>query len=34
MMLDGRVYSAEELHRMGLVDVLVPKGEGVRAVHE
>jgi DSF synthase len=34
MMLNGRVYSAEELHKLGLVDVLVPKGEGVRAVHE
>lgn len=34
MMLDGIMYSSEELHRMGIVDVLVPKGEGVRAVHE
>ncbi|GAB3725807.1 crotonase/enoyl-CoA hydratase family protein [Luteimonas pelagia] len=34
LMLEGRVYSSEELHRMGLVDVLVPKGEGVRAVEE
>ena len=34
MMLEGRIYSAEELHKLGLVDVLVPKGEGVRAVHE
>ncbi len=34
MMLEGRVYPAEELHKLGLVDVLVPKGEGVRAVHE
>jgi DSF synthase len=34
MMLNGHMYSSEELHRMGIVDVLVPKGEGVRAVHE
>lgn len=34
MMLNGVMYSSDELHRMGLVDVLVPKGEGVRAVHE
>src|SRR4029077_14680373 len=34
MMLNGQVYSSEELHKLGLVDVLVPKGEGVRAVHE
>ena len=34
MMLDGVMYSSDELHRMGIVDVLVPKGEGVRAVHE
>jgi DSF synthase len=34
MMLNGVMYGSEELHRMGVVDVLVPKGEGVRAVHE
>ena len=34
MMLEGRVYPAEELYKLGLVDVLVPKGEGVHAVHE
>lgn len=34
MMLNGVMYSSEELHRMGIVDVLVPKGEGVRAVHD
>ena len=32
MMLDGRVYSSDELHKMGVVDILVPKGEGVAAV--
>jgi DSF synthase len=34
LMLEGRVYSADELYKLGLVDVLVPKGEGVRAVHD
>jgi DSF synthase len=34
LMLEGRVYSAEELYKLGLVDVLAPKGEGVRAVHD
>lgn len=34
MMLNGVMYSSDQLHDMGIVDVLVPKGEGVRAVHE
>ncbi len=34
MMLNGVMYTSDELHRMGIVDVLVPKGAGVRAVHE
>jgi len=34
MMLNGVMYSSDQLHRMGIIDVLVPKGEGVRAVHE
>lgn len=34
MMLDGRVYSSDELHKFGVVDILVPRGEGVAAVHE
>ena len=34
MMLNGRMYTSDELHTMGIVDVLVPKGEGTRAVHE
>src|SRR3546814_12829985 len=33
MMLHGAMHSSDELHKMGIVDVLVPKGEGVRAVH-
>lgn len=31
MMLDGRVYPVEELHAMGIVDEVVPKGEGLLA---
>ena len=34
IILDGRVYSAEEMHAMGVVDVLVNKGEGRAAVEE
>ena len=34
MMLDGNVYSAEDLHRMGVVDFLVPLGEGLAAARE
>jgi len=34
MILSGKIYSAEELHEMGLVDVLAEKGEGVEAVHD
>jgi DSF synthase len=34
LMLEGNVYGSEELHKMGLVDVLVPKGEGRNAVDE
>ena len=34
MVLNGVVYSTDELYKMGVVDVLVPRGEGVAAVHE
>lgn len=34
MMLNGTIYSSDDLHRMGLVDVLVPKGEGLQAVND
>ncbi|MEO7063236.1 MAG: crotonase/enoyl-CoA hydratase family protein [Dokdonella sp.] len=34
MMLNGIVYSSQELHKMGVVDVLVGKGEGIEAVHD
>lgn len=33
IMLEGIVYSAEQMHEMGLVDVLVEKGEGISAVN-
>jgi DSF synthase len=33
-MLEGNVYTSEEMHRMGLVDVVVPRGEGVQAVED
>ncbi len=34
IMLEGNVYSSEELYKIGLVDVLVPRGEGPRAVEK
>jgi DSF synthase len=34
IMLEGNVLPAEELHRLGLVDVLAPRGEGARAVED
>lgn len=34
MMLNGAVYSSEDLHRLGVIDILVPRGDGVQAVHE
>lgn len=34
IMLEGNLFSSEELHEMGLVDVLVPKGQGEAAVEE
>ena len=34
IMLEGNVYTSDEMHRMGVVDVLVPKGEGEAAVQE
>ena len=32
MILSGRIYTAEELHRIGLVDVLAEDGEGEAAL--
>jgi DSF synthase len=34
LMLSGDIHSSDELHRMGLVDVLVPRGQGVQAVED
>jgi DSF synthase len=34
MILSGRLYAAEELHEMGLIDLLVAPGEGERALRE
>jgi DSF synthase len=34
LMLEGNVYTSEEMHRMGLVDVVVPRGEGLQAVED
>lgn len=34
MILSGRIYSAEELHEMGVVDVLAEDGQGQQAVQE
>jgi DSF synthase len=34
MILSGTIYSAEELHALGVVDVLVDEGEGESAVYD
>ena len=34
MIISGRVYSAEEMHEMGVVDILVESGQGVEAVQD
>ena len=34
IILEGNMHSSEDLYRMGIVDVLVPKGEGEAAVQE
>lgn len=34
IILEGNIYSSEEMHRMGVVDVLVPKGHGEAAVRD
>lgn len=34
MMLDGVVYSSEDLFRLGVVDMLVPRGEGLQAARD
>ena len=34
MMMSGNIYQSEDLHRMGIVDILAPRGEGEKAVDE
>ena len=34
IILEGRIYSSDELHRLGVVDILVPKGRGTAAVQD
>lgn len=34
MILSGRIYNAEELHEMGIVDILADDGQGEEAVRE
>lgn len=34
MILSGNLYPAKKLHEMGIVDILVPEGEGVAAVYD
>lgn len=34
LMLSGTIYSSDEMHKMGLVDILVPKGEGIQATQD
>ncbi|KGM54086.1 enoyl-CoA hydratase [Lysobacter arseniciresistens ZS79] len=34
LILDGNLRSSDELHRLGVVDVLVPKGQGEAAVRD
>lgn len=34
LMSSGTIYSSDELHQMGLVDVIAKKGEGIYAVNE
>jgi DSF synthase len=34
LILSGKIYSAEELHELGIVDVLVEDGEGEEAVYD
>ncbi len=34
MILSGRIYTAEELHDMGIVDILAEDGQGERAVYD
>ena len=34
IILEGNMYTSEQFHQMGIVDVLVPKGQGEAAVQD
>lgn len=34
MMLDAKIYETEELYQMGIVDILVEKGDGIQAAND
>ena len=34
MILSGKIYSAEELHEVGLIDILAEDGKGIEAVND
>ncbi len=34
IILDGNIYTSDDLHAMGVVDILVPKGQGEAAVQD
>ncbi len=34
LIASGNIYRAEELHKMGVIDILVPDGEGEKAVYD
>jgi DSF synthase len=34
MIISGRIYSAEEMHALGVVDILAETGQGAEAVHD
>ncbi|MEO0316370.1 MAG: hypothetical protein RL404_47 [Pseudomonadota bacterium] len=34
IMMSGNIYQAEELHRMGVIDILAARGEGEKAVND
>jgi DSF synthase len=34
MILSGKIYTAEEMKDMGVIDMVVDKGEGVQAVND
>ena len=34
IILEGRVHTAEEMHALGVVDILVPRGQGEQAVND